>query len=77
MIIMIWFKVAIIHIISVELRIIYIISLRFIIIVKTPTPTQHNTTVGFETKMTVQTPPPPPPPPPTQTFQPLLDELES
>ena len=27
-------------------------------IVKTPTPTQHNTTVGFDTKMTVQTPPP-------------------
>ena len=27
------------------------------IIVKTPTPTQHNTTVGFDTKMTVQTPP--------------------
>ena len=26
----------------------------------TPTPTQHNTTVGFDTKMTVQTPPPPP-----------------
>ena len=60
MIIMIWFKVAIIHIISVELRIIYIISLRFIIIVKTPTPTQHNTTVGFDHKMTVQTTPPNP-----------------
>ena len=41
-------------------------------IVKTPTPTQHNTTVGFDTKMTVQTPPPT-----TQTFQALLDELES
>ena len=40
--------------------------------VKTPTPTQHNTTVGFDTKMTVQTPPPT-----TQTFQALLDELES
>ena len=26
-------------------------------IVKTPTPTQHNTTVGFDTKMTVHTPP--------------------
>ena len=25
--------------------------------VKTPTPTQHNTTVGFDTKMTLQTPP--------------------
>ena len=39
-------------------------------IVKTPTltPTQHNTTVGFDTKMTVQTTPPP---------QALLDELES
>ena len=28
-------------------------------IVKTPTPTQHNTTVGFDMKMTVQTTPPP------------------
>ena len=27
------------------------------VIVKTPTPTQHNTTVGFDTKMTVHTPP--------------------
>ena len=26
--------------------------------VKTPTPTQHNTTVGFDMKMTVQTTPP-------------------
>ena len=26
-------------------------------IVKTPTPTQHNTTVGIDTKMTVHTPP--------------------
>ena len=41
-------------------------------IVKTPTPTQHNRTVGFDMKMTVQTTPPP-----TQTFQALLDELES
>ena len=40
------------------------------LIVKTPTPTQHNTMVGFDTKMTVQTPP-------TETFQALLDELES
>ena len=31
-----------------------------------------NTTVGFDMKMTVQTTPPP-----TQTFQPLLDQLES
>ena len=48
--------------------------LRYILfaIVKTPTltPTQHNTTVGFDMKMTVHTPP-------TQTFQALLDELES
>ena len=28
-----------------------------IFVVKTPTPTQHNTTVGFDTKMTVHTPP--------------------
>ena len=41
-------------------------------IVKTPTPTQHNTTVGFDMKLTVQTTPPP-----TQTFRTLLDELES
>ena len=27
-------------------------------IVKTPTPTQHNTTVGFDMKITVQTTPP-------------------
>ena len=40
--------------------------------VKTPPSTQHNTTVGFDMKMTVQTTPPP-----TQTFQALLDELES
>ena len=33
---------------------------------------QHNTTVGFDMKMTVQTTPPP-----TETFQPLLDQLES
>ena len=44
------------------------------LIVKTPTPTQHNTTVGFDMKMTVQTPPPqpphppPPPPPPQKLF---------
>ena len=44
----------------------------FLFFVKTPTPTQHNTTVGFDMKMTVQTTPPP-----TQTFQALLDELES
>ena len=42
-------------------------------IVKTPTPTQHNTTVGLTTKMTVHTPPHPP----TETVQALLDELES
>ena len=41
----------------------------------TPTPTQHNTTVGCDTKMTVQTTPPHPTP--TETFQPLLDQLES
>ena len=35
---------------------------------------QHNSTVGFDMKMTVQTPPHPPP---TETFQPLLDQLES
>ena len=29
------------------------------IVVKTPTPTQHNTTVGFDMKMTVQTTPTP------------------
>ena len=28
------------------------------VFVKTPTPTQHNTTVGFDMKMTVHTPPP-------------------
>ena len=33
-----------------------------------------NTTVGFDMKMTLQTPPHPPP---TETFQALLDELES
>ena len=33
---------------------------------------QHNTTVGFDMKMTVQTAPPP-----TETFQPLLDQIES
>ena len=27
------------------------------LVVKTPTPTQHNTTVGFDMKMTLQTPP--------------------
>ena len=43
-------------------------------IVKTPTPTQHNTTVGFDMKITVQTTQPHPP---TETFQPLLDQLES
>ena len=48
-----------------------------LVIVKTPTPTQHNTTVGFDMKMTVQTTPPHPTPPPTQTFQPLLDQLET
>ena len=36
---------------------------------------QHNTTVGFDMKMTVQTTPPPHHP--TETFQPLLDQLES
>ena len=46
------------------------------IIVKTPTPTQPNTTGWFDTKITVQTTPPTHPPP-TQTFQPLLDQLES
>ena len=35
-----------------------------------------NTTVGFDMKMTLQTPPRPPPPT-TETFQALLDELES
>ena len=28
------------------------------VFVKTPTPTQHNTTAGFDMKMTVQSPPP-------------------
>ena len=37
---------------------------------------QHNTMVGFDTKMTVQTPPTHPPTT-TETFQALLDELES
>ena len=45
-------------------------------IVKTPTPTQPNTTCWFDTKITVQTTPPTHPPP-TETFQPLLDQLES
>ena len=45
-------------------------------IVKAPTSTQDNTTVGFDNKMTVQTTPPHHPPP-TQTFQALLDELDS
>ena len=31
-----------------------------VIVVKTPTPTQRNTTVGFDTKMTLHTPPHPP-----------------
>ena len=35
-----------------------------------------NTTVGFDMKMTLQTPTHPPPPT-TETFQALLDELES
>ena len=33
-------------------------STMFSFVVKTPTPTQHNTTVGFDMKMTVQTTPP-------------------
>ena len=50
---------------------------RHVVKTPTPTPTQHNTMVGFDTKMTVQTTPPPTHPPPTQTFWALLDELES
>ena len=36
-----------------------------------------NTTVGLTMKMTLQTPPPTTHPPTTETFQALLDELES
>ena len=39
-----------------------------IVVVKPPTPTQHNTTVGFDTNMTEQTTPPPPPPTPHTNF---------
>ena len=53
------------------------IIVELITVVKTPTPTQRNTTVGFDMKMTFQTPPHPTHPPPTETFQALLDELES
>ena len=35
----------------------FLVITKYYIVVKTPTPTQHNTTVGFDMKMTVQTPP--------------------
>ena len=48
-----------------------LLLLVFLLLLSKPQPQPNlNTTVGFDTKMTLQTPP-------TETFQALLDDLES